>query len=195
MPPFVFNLLFIPSFHILGSSYFYVSLSYGGISHCFNFDKFCDTDPLKSFTFKLKKKTESYLCDTRIVDCYAWCLRRVWSERHHRGCIWSFLVITSIFIAIVRFAIRIISVTSPTTPNNQIRIQACCYATYPRIFNWNFTSVFFSFFRGGGGEREWGSDQNNSNKWNLLQGKKRFHLLTTVKTKLLKYCIGREVRH
>ena len=50
---FVFNLLFIPSFHILGS-YFYVSLSYGGISHCFNFDKFCDTAPLKSFTFKLK---------------------------------------------------------------------------------------------------------------------------------------------
>ena len=29
---------------------------------------------------------------------------------------------------------------------------------------------------GGGGDREWGSDQNNSNKWNLLQGKKRFHL-------------------
>ena len=56
MPPFVFNLLFIPSFHILGSSYFYVSLSYGGISHCFNFDKFCDTAPLKSFTFKLKQK-------------------------------------------------------------------------------------------------------------------------------------------
>ena len=150
MPPFVFNLLFIPSFHILGSSYFYVTLSYGSISHCFNFDKFCDTDPLKSFTFKLKKKTESYLCDTRIVDCYAWCLRRVWSERHHRGCIWSFLVITFILIAIVRFAIRIISVTSPTTPNNQIRIQACCYATYPRIFNWNFTSVFFSFLGGEG---------------------------------------------
>ena len=149
VPPFVFALLFIPSFHIL-SSYSYASLSYGGISHCLNFDKFCDTAPLKSFTFKLKKP-ESYLCDTRIVDCYAWCLRRVWSERHHRGCIWSFLVITSIFIAIVRFAIRIISITSPTTPNNQIRIQACCYATYPRIFNWNFTSVFFSFFWGGGG--------------------------------------------
>ena len=151
MPPFVFNLLFIPSFHILGS-YFYVSLSYSGISHCFNFDKFCDTAPLKSFTFKLKK-TESYLCDTRIVDCYAWCLRRVWSERHHRGCIWSFLVITSILIAIVRFAIRIISITSLTTPNNEIRIQAC-YATYPRIFNCNFTTVFFSFllffFLGGG---------------------------------------------
>ena len=29
---------------------------------------------------------------------------------------------------------------------------------------------------GRGGDREWGSDQNNSNKWNLLQGKKRFHL-------------------
>ena len=62
---------------------------------------------------------------------------------------------------------------------------------------------FFFFFGGcvlggggrGEGERECGSDQNKSNKWNLLQGKKRFHLLTTVKTKLLKYCFGRKVRH
>ena len=40
-----------------------------------------------------------------------------------------------------------------------------------------FSFLFFFFFGGGGGgDREWGSDQNNSNKWNLLQGKKRFHL-------------------
>ena len=37
--------------------------------------------------------------------------------------------------------------------------------------------VYLTETGGGGGlNREWGSDQNNSNKWNLLQGKKRFHL-------------------
>ena len=60
MPPFAFALLFIPSFHILGS-YFYVSLNYGGISHCLNFDKFCDTAPLKRFTFKLKKLSLTFV--------------------------------------------------------------------------------------------------------------------------------------
>ena len=51
VPPFVFDVLFIPSFHVL-SCYFYVSLSLVAVSALLSFDKFRDTASLTNGEFR-----------------------------------------------------------------------------------------------------------------------------------------------
>ena len=51
---YVFPLLFIPSFNVLGDYYFFGFSQFDGSSHWLNLDKFCDTAPLCESTLLRK---------------------------------------------------------------------------------------------------------------------------------------------